>query len=52
MLGAERHTKSFNQCLGPPSVQISGLYRHNESYEYKDASRQAKKVIKSQIVYQ
>ena len=41
-----------NQCLGPPSVQISGLCRHNESYEHKGASRQAEKVIKSQIVYQ
>ena len=38
--------------MGPPSVHISGLCRHNESYKHKDASRQAEKVIKSQIVYQ
>ena len=67
MPGAERHS-SFNQCLGPPSVQMSGLWRHNEMgppsvqmsglcrhnerYEHKDASRQAAIVIRSQIVYQ
>ena len=28
MPGAERHTKSSNQCLGPPSVQMSSLCRH------------------------
>jgi len=49
---AERHSKSFNQCMGPPSVRISGLCRHNESYTHKDVSRHAEKVIKSQIVYQ
>ena len=52
MPGAERHSKSFNQCLGSPSVQISGLCRHSESYEHKDASRHAEKVIKSPSVYQ
>jgi len=34
-----------------PSVQMSGLCTHKR-YEHKDASRQAEKVIKSQIVYQ
>jgi len=33
-------------------VQMSDLCRHSESYEHKDASRQAEKVIRSQIVYQ
>ena len=51
MPGAERHS-SFNQCLGPPTVHMSGLSRQNESYVHKDASRDAEKVIKSQIVYQ
>ena len=37
----------FNQCLGPPSVQMSGLCRRNESYEHTDASRHAEKVNKS-----
>ena len=32
---------------GPPIVQMSGICRNNESYEYKDASRHAEKVIKS-----
>ena len=41
MPGAERHTKSVNQCLGPPSVQMSDLCRHSESYEHKDASRES-----------
>ena len=50
MPGAERQT-SFNQYLGPQSVQMSGLCRHSESYEHIDASRHAEKVIKSQIVY-
>jgi len=31
---------------------MSGLCRHHESYEHKDASRHAEKVMKSQIVYQ
>ena len=31
---------------------MSGLFRHNESYEHKDVSRHAEKVIKSQIVNQ
>ena len=44
--------QSFNQCLGPPSVQMSGLCRHHESYEHKDASRPTEKVLICQIVYQ
>ena len=31
---------------------MSGLCRHNESYEHNDANRHAETVIKSQIVYQ
>jgi len=62
MPGVERHT-SFNQCLGPPSVQMSGLCRHNEMgppsvqmsglcrHEHKYANRHAEKVINSLIVY-
>jgi len=41
MPGAERHVLS---------VQMSSLCRHNESYKHKYASRQAEKVIRSQIV--
>ena len=37
---------------GTTKCQMSGLCRHTESYKHKDASRQAEKVIKSQIVYQ
>ena len=42
--------KSCNQCLSSPNVQMSGLCRHNASYEqHKDASRHAEKVIRSQV---
>ena len=37
---ARSRETSFNQCLGPPGVQMSILCRHTESYRHKDASRQ------------
>jgi len=52
MPGAERHTKVLTNVRAQLSDQISGLCRHNESYEHKDANRHAEKVIKCQVVYQ
>jgi len=52
MPGAERHTKVLTNVWAQVFKCLALWCRHNESYEHKDASRHAKKVIRSQIVYQ